>query len=120
MTRSFEHYVAIYKLACRWEIDTARDYAKAGMDSLTSAEKAHAIELLLFSRQHHIDDWFASSFRELVWRHITTFTVSESEKIGLETLLVIAKTRDALDRHRLHVARFPPPITHSFCCPEEK
>ena len=119
-TDSFDRYIAIYKLACHWEIEAAKEYAKAGIDSLTSAEKVHAVEMLQFSRQHHVDDWFASSFRDLVGRHITTFTAQDSEKIGLKTLLVIAKTRDALDQHRLHVARFPPPIKHSDDCPEDK
>jgi hypothetical protein len=120
MAGAFDRYVAIYKLACHWEIDAAKDYAKAGIDSIVSAGKDHAVKMLQFSHQHHVDDWFAASFRQLVERNITTYNDPELEKIGLRTFLLIAKTQASIRRHRLHVARFPPPITHSVCCPEDE
>ena len=119
MTDSFDRYLAIYKLGCHWEIDAAKEYAKTWIDSQEPTNEEH-IKMLQFSRQHHVDDWFASSFQNLVDRNMTTFTTAESEKIGLETLLVIAKTRDARDQHRRHIARLPPPIQHSVCCPQDE
>jgi hypothetical protein len=56
MTDSFDRYVAIYKLACHWEIDAAKKYAKTGIDSQKSANKEHAVKMLQLSHQHHVDD----------------------------------------------------------------
>ena len=101
------------------EIDAAKKYAKTAIDSQEPTNEEQ-VKMLQFSRQHNVDDWFASSFQKLVERNLTTFTPVESEKISFETFLVIARTRDAIDQHRRHVARFPPPIQHSGFCPEDE
>jgi hypothetical protein len=100
-------------------MDAAKEYAKTAIESDKPSGKDSVIKMFQFSRQYRIDDWFGSTFRKLVERQMTTFTMQETEKIGFRTLLVIAKTRDAIEQHRRYIARFPPPVKHSPLCSED-
>ena len=110
-----ERYVSIYKLACRFEIDAAKESAKAGIEQLRCVQD-EPVKLLHLAQVHGIEEWFEAAFHQLLLTRISCFTKEDRSTLGTETLLVIASMRDALDAHRRTVAKFPPPVQHSTTC----
>ena len=49
MTDSFDRYVAIYKLGCRWEIDAAKKYANTAIDSQEPTNEEQVKMILVFT-----------------------------------------------------------------------
>src|SRR5215472_5687606 len=88
---TFDHNVAIYKLACLWEIHTAKSQAQAALN-VEQHKAQNAIKMFHFAHEYHINDWLASAFRKLIGQEFCSFSKQEIQAIGSEDVISIGRT----------------------------
>jgi hypothetical protein len=112
---SMDRLAAILKLAHRYDMNEALQYARSEVDkqSYNSENTLHLIDL---SRRYGVDQWFELGFRRLIWKQMSSFTREEMDMLGFRTMMAIAKVRESIDEHRKLLARIPPTLHHAAGC----
>ena len=113
--KNLDRYISILKLADKFDIAEARSFAKKAIENTHWTANQHA-QLISVALKYDMPAWFRESFKTLVRRRVTEFSVRETEAIGLRTMMAIVKTRDAIDHHKRLLAHSPPPIQHTKRC----
>jgi hypothetical protein len=113
--KDLDCYISILKLAEKWEMAEAKTHAKKAIESSFWMSSHHA-RLIGLTFKYHIPSWFNESFRTLVRRQLTNYSLAEMEEIGLQIMMALTKTQDAISQHKMLLAHSPPPIQHTNVC----
>jgi len=115
VVQDLSRYISILKLSEEWDMAEAKAFAKKAIETTFWTANQHT-RLIGVAFRYDIPSWFQESFKTLVRRRVTEFTVADTEAIGLRTMMAIVKTRDAIDHHKKLLAHSPPPIQHTKRC----
>ena len=75
-------YIWISTLADKWQMVEAKAYVKKAIEASFWMSSHHTC-IIGLAFKYHILTWFNESFRTLVKRQLTDFTLAETEEIGL-------------------------------------
>ena len=111
-----DYWVAVMKVADLYNIAAAKEDATRGLANRVRYLGGCPIQAIELGRRFNIKEWFEHGFRELVTRNLLTYTVPDTERLGLRCMMGIAKTQCALQDFRKLLAFVPPPLHHSRIC----
>jgi hypothetical protein len=115
VVQDLSRYISILKLSEEWDMAEAKAFAKKAIETTFWTANQHT-RLIGVAFRYDIPSWFQESFKTLLRRRVTEFSVADTEAIGLRTMMAIVKTRDAIDHHKKLLAHSPPPIQHTKRC----
>lgn len=112
-----DRLVTILKLAYFYEMEEAKAFAIREIEIQTrSSSCENAMQLLALAHRYDVGDWLTAAFVKLLHQCITSFSKEEVDAIGARTMLCLAKTTDAIEEFKKHLAQFPPPVQHHIMC----
>ena len=107
-----DYWAAVMKVADLYNIAPAKEDATCGLANWVRYLRGCPIQAIELGHRFNLKEWFEHGFRELVTRNLLTYTVPDTERLGLWCMMGIAKMQCALQDFCKFLAFVPPPLHH--------
>ncbi|KAL0579902.1 hypothetical protein V5O48_002073 [Marasmius crinis-equi] len=101
-----QSFVDLLSISTRFELPKVREHAIAAIDecqSLSSSNTLSPAEMIHIADKHHVEKWLKPAYLTLCERE-EPISKEESEKIGIEKVVMIAQARERLLKIKLEDA----------------
>lgn len=90
-----------------WLIDSAIEYAIAGLDHLDLPPSRK----LQLGRQFHKREWIATAVQDIMQSPLRSLTMDDQERLTGRVMFILARAKEALIDEQLLMATTPPPLS---------